>query len=340
MAKLTTRRAGPAKSKPDFHRQTVLFQWALSKLGVKSLHDFRQRFGISPDSADGLDERTGMHRFFEAIAGALPGMADGSVIPVDRVQSYEQNILEHTQTINVARLHHGEPKINWKYHQYLALLFTEFFLDQYFENPEELREQINAQIARHNAQAPEVDRVEPFPTDADAREQLSRLAFWCATGSGKTLLMHVNVRQFRHYHRRAFHCGKWPRLDQIILVTPNDGLSNQHAMEFTQSGFNVITVGERGIDGLFADLTKNAIKILSIHIILQANNSLLCTRLGHSQRVADVHHTERLAFADFDRQFTRRVLEHLHGQRPAARRIKYVAQNIRVQFARQRGFVT
>ena len=265
MAKLTTRRAGPAKSKPDFHRQTVLFQWALSKLGVKSLHDFRQRFGISPDSAEGLDERTGMHRFFEALAGALPGMADGSVIPVDRVQCYEQNILEHTQAINVARLHHGEPKINWKYHQYLALLFTEFFLDQYFENPEELREQINAQIARHNAQAPEVDRVEPFPTDADAREQLARLAFWCATGSGKTLLMHVNVRQFRHYHQRAFHCGKWPRLDQIILVTPNDGLSNQHAMEFTQSGFNVITVGEQGIDGLFADLTKNAIKILSIH---------------------------------------------------------------------------
>ncbi|MFN7429414.1 MAG: hypothetical protein ACK5TP_02395, partial [bacterium] len=77
-------------------------------------------------------------------------------------------------------------------------------------------------------------------------------AFWCATGSGKTLLMHVHVRQFRQYHQRAFSAGIWPKLDQIILVTPNDGLSTQHATEFAQSGFDVVTVGEQGVDGLFA----------------------------------------------------------------------------------------
>ncbi len=257
------RRTGRRVDRPDFHRQTVLFQWALSKLGVRDLGDFRNRFQLSPDSPEGIAEQTGNHRFYEAIANALP-TATGT-LPKDRLASYEQNILEHTQAINASRMHHGQPKIDWKYHQYLALLLTELFMDRYFENPENLREEINEQIRQHNAQAPEVDRVNPFPTDGDACEQLARLAFWCATGSGKTLLMHVNVRQFRHYHKMAFNVGKWPRLDQIILVTPNDGLSNQHAIEFAQSGFNVVTVGEQGIDGLFVGLTKNAIKILSIH---------------------------------------------------------------------------
>jgi hypothetical protein len=259
------------RAKPDFHRQTVLFQWALSKLGVRDLKQFKERFQVSPDSAEGIDERTGLHRFFEAIAGVLPTVADANVVPVDRLRAFEQNILEHTQAINTARTRHNQPRIDWKYHQYLALLFTELFLDRYFQDAGALREEINARIAEHNGEAIEPDQVAPFPTepvgddDADPKRQLARLAFWCATGSGKTLLMHVHVRQFRQYHQRAFSAGTWPKLDQIILVTPNDGLSAQHATEFTQSGFDVVTVGEQGVDGLFAEQAQRSIKILSIH---------------------------------------------------------------------------
>jgi hypothetical protein len=249
----------------------VLFQWALSKLGVRDLKEFRERFQVSPDSVDGIDPRTGLHRFFEAIAGVLPTVADGNVAPVDRLRLYEQNILEHTQAINASRMRHGQPRIDWKYHQYLALLFTELFLDRYFQDAAALREELNAQIATHNGEASEGDQIEAFASvstdgdDADPRRQLARLAFWCATGSGKTLLMHVHVRQFRKYHAAAFAAGTWPQLDQIILVTPNDGLSAQHATEFAHSGFDVVTVGEQGIDGLFAEHARRAIKILSIH---------------------------------------------------------------------------
>ena len=80
--------------------------------------------------------------------------------------------------------------------------------------------------------------------------------------------MHVHVRQFRQYHATAFASGTWPKLDQIILVTPNDGLSAQHATEFTHSGFDVVTVGEQGVDGLFAEQAQRAIKILSISKIM------------------------------------------------------------------------
>lgn len=276
LAKRSSKRTPAAK--PDFHRQLVLFQWALGKLGVADLKQFRERFQISPDSAEGLDPGTGLHRFFETIANVLPTVTDGNVIPVDRLQSYEQNILAHTQAINTARLRHGQPRIDWKYHQYLALLLTELFLDRYFGDAEALRDELNQTIDAHNERMAgfhrqngahsesewRVDWVQPLLAGSPAREQLARLAFWCATGSGKTLLMHVHVRQFRHYHKLAHDAGKWPKLDQVILVTPNEGLSGQHATEFTHSGFDVVSVGDQGADGLFAAQAQRAIKIVSI----------------------------------------------------------------------------
>lgn len=265
-ARSRARSAAAAGPKPDFHRQTVLFQWALAKFGVSDLAHFRERFPIGPDRAEGLNEHTGRHRFFEAIANVLPTVADGGTIAVDRLVEYEQNLLEHTQVINTSRLHHGQPTIVWKYHQYLALLFTELFLDHYFHDAGALRDEINARIVSHNQSAPSVDdRVDAYATEESPRDQLARLAFWCATGSGKTLLMHMHVRQFRQYHGRAFAAGRWPKLDQIILVTPNEGLSRQHTEEFEQSGFDVAVVGEHGVDGLFAEQYRGAIKILDIH---------------------------------------------------------------------------
>lgn len=269
--------SGRTVSKPDFHRQTVLFQWALGKLGVKNLEEFRERFQLSPSSADGINPNTGNHHFFDAIANALPTAA--GVIARDRLARYEQNILEHTQAMNSARLHHGQPQVAWKYHQYLALLLTEIFLEHFFDDPENLRTELNEQIASHNeameqyhrqagaksATEWKVDAVNPIDADGDSRAQLARLAFWGATGSGKTLLLHTNVRQFKQYHSEAHTAGKWPKLDQVLLITPNDGLSEQHEMEFRYSGLEAVAAGDSGADGLFAEQYKRAIKIISIH---------------------------------------------------------------------------
>jgi hypothetical protein len=275
-ARARTASGSGGKSKPsrgDVHRQMVLFQWALDKLGVTDLANFRREYSIGPDSPEGIDGRTGLHRFHEQIAGVLPTLAAPRAVDLDALRRYEGNILEHTQAINGARTRHGEPTVQWKYHQYLALLFSEFYLDRYFDDPEGLRQELNQTIARHNADCDEADRVPEFPVDpakdpadqADARWQLARLAYWCATGSGKTLLMHVHLRQFRHYHQHAHAAGRWPKLDQIILITPNDGLSTQHKLELERSGFDAVTPEEQGVDGLFGDHARRAIKILSIH---------------------------------------------------------------------------
>jgi len=276
MAKKTAKRkAGPRrKPKMDFHGQMVLFRWVLGHFGVRDLRQFKERFQLTPDTPGGIDERTGLHRFYEIVAGVLPTVGDGDVLALDTLHAYEHNILEHTRTINTARAQHSQPAIEWKYHQYLALLFTEIFLDRYFADPAALRDELNRVIAEHNdslGDPSHPDWVRPFPIqptsddDGDPKNQLSRLAFWCATGSGKTLLMHAHIHQFKWYHTRAHQAGTWPALDQVILVTPNDGLSHQHAEELTWAGFEVVSVGEAGVDGLFAQQARKAVKILSIH---------------------------------------------------------------------------
>ena len=48
-----------------------------------------------------------------------------------------------------------------------------------------------------------------------------------ATGAGKTLIMHINYYQYLHYCKEP--------LDHILLVTPNEGLSEQHLRELANS---------------------------------------------------------------------------------------------------------
>ena len=100
--------------------------------------------------------------------------------------------------MNERRITRGEEPIVWKYFQYLTLLFSEIYLDRYFRDPKALLVELNAQVAAYNADKPEVDRIAAFDETAEAWPQLNKLAFWMATGSGKTLLMHANILQYRH----------------------------------------------------------------------------------------------------------------------------------------------
>jgi hypothetical protein len=58
-------------------------------------------------------------------------------------------------------------------------------------------------------------------------EGRTMLAYWMATGSGKTLLMHLNILQY------IDHIGGWRAFDelQIILTTPGVNLIEQHRRE-------------------------------------------------------------------------------------------------------------
>ena len=131
----------------------------------------------------------------------------------------------------------------WKPHQYLAMVFTEHYLNRYFTDPEKFCTELNYGRAGLYKQ-----------------KDLRTLAFQSATGSGKTLIMHAHILQYRHYLSRA-----GGRLNNVVLVTPNEQMSQQHEREMRESGLHARLFSKDAAPDLFSpveiiDLNKLAEK--------------------------------------------------------------------------------
>lgn len=169
-----------------------------------------------------------MHRFHHELAARFPALPALPALPVALLRAYDENIVRHTRHLNERRRVRGQAEIVWKHYQYLALLFVEIYLDRYFTDADALRDELNRSIGDFNAGVGDGDRVEPFDPAVPGAVQLNKLAVWCATGAGKTLLMHANILQYQHYLDRN---GGHRRLNHTVLLTPNEGLSEQHLEE-------------------------------------------------------------------------------------------------------------
>jgi len=234
-----------------FAHKLVLNQWLLSLFTVDTFEKLAEH--LRDEALEGLDENN-VHRFHHALTAQLFNLTQ---LPTELLLEYDQNIVKHTQRLNEARLTRGDEPVVWKYFQYLALLFTEIYLDRYFRDPKALLAAINARVATYNEGKPEADQLKPLDASAEAWPQLNKLAFWMATGSGKTLVMHANILQFQHY--LGVH-GRRKELNRIILLTPNEGLSQQHLREFKAAGIDAELFNKDG-RGLF---TGRAVEILEI----------------------------------------------------------------------------
>ena len=239
------------RPKVPFAHKLVLNQWLLSLFNVKRFEDLGEH--LRDEALEGLDENN-IHRFHHALTAQH---FDLTQLPVDLLLEYDQNIVQHTQRLNERRITRREEPIVWKYFQYLSLLFCEIYLDRYFRDPEALLEALNARVATYNADKPEADRIAALGEAVEAWPQFNKLAFWMATGSGKTLLMHANILQYRH--ALTLH-GRLRELNRILLLTPNEGLSQQHLREFEAAGIAAELFDKDG-RGLFSG---QAVEILEV----------------------------------------------------------------------------
>lgn len=236
-----------------FNRKLVLHQWLLGLFGVERFDQLAEH--LKDESLEKLDENN-IHRFHHAICLHLP-VEKRPELPDGLLLEYDQAIVSVTQRLNERRLTLGEPQIVWKYFQYLALLFTEIYLDRYFRDPRALLVALNERIATLNEGLDEPDRIAALDESADAWPQLNKIAFWMATGSGKTLLMHAHILQYRRFLETH---GRARELNRIILLTPNEGLSQQHLREFEKAGIEAEIFNKDG-RGLFAG---HAVEILEV----------------------------------------------------------------------------
>ena len=190
-------------AKSDFLKKLVLNQWVLTRFGIDPLEQYRDGGSrVRPitllsktlkESEPGL---TGdrHHHYLHALLGSYqPTWKYGE----EDLKRFDANIVEHTDALNQQR------EVEWKYFQWLTLLFVEVYLHEYFRDREALKAGLNRQVERFNSfwqgQGYQTG-IGPFEDD-----DLNKLCLQNATGSGKTLLMHTNVRQFRHYALSLIH---------------------------------------------------------------------------------------------------------------------------------------
>ena len=189
------------------------------------VHWLSREFGFK-DNADMLmqcKESEGLRGDKSLVYHALQSRVH--LIPTAKLDGYENNVQRHLDSINRCR----QASIALKYFQQLAALGVEHYLDRLAASPNQLLAQLNGFVRRENA-----GRLDKFAEYA--ADDLKKIAFWMATGSGKTLLLHLNYLQFLHYFPG--------QADNILLVTPNESLSEQHLQEFVLSGIAARRVEE------------------------------------------------------------------------------------------------
>jgi hypothetical protein len=243
-----------------FYHRLVLTNWMLELFGVDTFEKLSKQ--IRDPAYEGFNE-DGISNFHQC----LKQIFNRPELMNDILLSYDGNIVRYWKKITEKRNADGHI-LYPKYFQYLCLLFTEIYLDRYFRNPEKLLFDLNAYAKRFN----QGDTIQQnalgklfatgLPKDVHIKpyimEDLRKLAFWSATGSGKTLFMHINILQYHHYQTLN---GRKSDIGRTILLTPNEGLSLQHRDEFRLSGM-FADLFDKDAGGLFAG---SNIEIIDIH---------------------------------------------------------------------------
>lgn len=192
----------------DFNKQLALFSYLLQQFGYQDFDTLRETLGNQDTGYDA----TGRSYFINVLVGNKNKYIDDQTLLRydEAIRGYEDKL----------RKSMAQPSFSLKYFQYLALLFTEYYLDCIHSDKQGFLNALNGFKNSRKA----FQKIEDYTA-----EDLKKLAYWMATGSGKTLVMHCNFWQIRKYK------SEW---ENIILITPNEGLSHQHYEALKASGIN------------------------------------------------------------------------------------------------------
>lgn len=256
-----------AKQELKFYQKLILNRYLLKVFGAEKFDDIAKILKLPIFEELLADGSTGYYREF------IKFFHNKIEISEATIQQYDLNIVSHLNKINLKRTQ----KIKLKYFQYLSLLFVEYYLDLFFNNKEKLLNDLNEYLANFSEEYEEIKSIPSYTA-----EDLNKIALWNATGSGKTLLMHINYYQYIHY------AGKIADGDTYILLTPKEGLSKQHLIDFKESNIPAEIFDKNASRGLA--FNKNSIQILE--------NTKLAKKDGEKTVAASRFGTSNVVFVD------------------------------------------
>ena len=272
----------------SFSDQLVLFRFFFHLFGKEAISSFATN--LNNEDAEGFDENQNT-KFYIWLKDFCPKCT----IPADRLRIYDENICRHIRKIGEKR---GGIKL--KYFQYLALLFTEIFLDRYFGNRNEFVDELNTFRKKLCDQSLGMIDLPPF-----SAKKLNKLAFMCATGSGKTLIMHINILQFLHYFEWAKRNNSKLEINNIIVLAPNENMAIQHLEELSLSSISAgvfnkdDSLGTRDSDVIVIDMNKlrDEGKNKTVSVDQFEQNNLVLVDEGHRGMSGDVWYDYRTRLA-------------------------------------------
>lgn len=221
-----TPRVVAARPTTKFYERLILADWLLAQFGIKSFEAIRKLLRDVEDEGGG--EATGVPDFVRIIRAC-----ENERLGVGALEAIDESVKTIWKRITQGRRQNGA-RPRCLYFQYLALCGSHLYFQRLFSDRAALLQSLNEAVGNWNARQSAGDQLTSY-TDAD----LNKLAFWSATGSGKTLLMHAQLLQYLQLAAQARDEG-WKDapapLDRIFLVTPSEGLSSQHRDEAALSG--------------------------------------------------------------------------------------------------------
>ncbi len=264
-----------------FQRRLALVAYFRHVFGVEDVNDPRSVASFYDTLEKQREGYTAEGRSY--VSNVLEGRVRG--IEAADLLRYDANVRRHTDALNRRR---SQP-ITLKYFQILAALMTERYLDRVTRDSEAFLADLNAFVKEQNRTRGGSIDLPTFTVD-----DLNKLAFWMATGSGKTLLMHLNYYQYLDYGDRGGGDrgggDRGGRMENILLVTPNAGLSEQHMAEMEKSGIPCRRF-DADTGDLFSD-DPRAVKVIEI-------TKLVEEKIGGGKSVAVSHLEGRnLVFVD------------------------------------------
>lgn len=217
---------------PHLNKQLALFEFLLNRFGFKEFKELQNQYSLKEFDGNEADNSI----FYMNLASSVK-------FSPDDLKQYDNNLIEHLQKINKGK----QIAIRLKYYQYFSLLLTEYYLHRFFSNKHDLKDDLNQFIT--SSGKPEIKSMPLFTDD-----ELNKLAYWNATGSGKTFILHINILQYQYYAKASATQYK-----NLILLTPGEDLSEQHLTELEASGIAANLYWE--------DKESVNVKVIDIHKI-------------------------------------------------------------------------